>query len=371
MRGRPPKALTIRPDDLAELERIAHSDTAPKFQVQRARMVLGIAEGQQRQHLATLLGCDESTILRACDRYRDQGIGGALADCRYRREVGFSARQRVAIVELACLEPVASGLHITHLPIEELTRQAVSEGIVNRITSRTVRSILQDVKRQPHRIRYCDPAYLGGAFAQQAEQVLLCYAQAARLAEQGVWVVCADRVPLFPALECPPGRQAFRSRGKRPAGRAYRRGKPVHLLVFLVVHTGRLEAVCLGENSQEQYLTALERFRSEHAQLRGVFLIQDGKHRHRAAASHRYFAGSRGWWQHCYAPEMAPWFNLAEHHLHALKHRAFGRACWENVEVFQAHVLSAVEEHNRRHAQAIAWHWTLPRMRRWLATHSR
>ena len=78
MRGRPPKALTIRPDDLAELQRIAHSDTAPKFQLQRARMVLGMAEGQQRQHLASRLGCDESTILRVCDRYRDHGIGGAL-----------------------------------------------------------------------------------------------------------------------------------------------------------------------------------------------------------------------------------------------------------------------------------------------------
>ena len=74
MRGSKPKALTILPADRCELERIAHSDTLPWYQVRRARMVLAIAAGQGREALAIQLECDESTIWRTCQRYRQLGL---------------------------------------------------------------------------------------------------------------------------------------------------------------------------------------------------------------------------------------------------------------------------------------------------------
>ena len=52
---------------------------------------------------------------------------------------GFPPLQRAQIVELACLEPVAKGLHITHWSSEDLARQAVADGIVASISPRTVR----------------------------------------------------------------------------------------------------------------------------------------------------------------------------------------------------------------------------------------
>jgi hypothetical protein len=53
MRGRKPEELTIRSPDRSTLERIAHKDTAPWYQVRRARIVLGIAAGRRREDLAT------------------------------------------------------------------------------------------------------------------------------------------------------------------------------------------------------------------------------------------------------------------------------------------------------------------------------
>ena len=46
MRGRKPESLTIPSSDVLELERIAHLDTSPWYQVRRARIILGIASGQ-------------------------------------------------------------------------------------------------------------------------------------------------------------------------------------------------------------------------------------------------------------------------------------------------------------------------------------
>jgi hypothetical protein len=83
--------------------------------------------------------------------------------------------QRAQIVELACLEPVAKGLHITHWSSDDLARQAVADGIVAHISPRAVRNILSAVTLQPHRTRYWKTARLDARFKERAEQVLWCY----------------------------------------------------------------------------------------------------------------------------------------------------------------------------------------------------
>jgi transposase len=181
MRGRKPEVLTILSPDLSELERIAHSETSPWYQVRRARIVLGIAAGQRREDLATRLECDQSTIWRTCQRYRDLGLEALLADQRQGnsgRDLEITPLQRAQLVELACLEPLAKGLHITHWSSEDLALQAVADGIVAHISPRTVRSILSAVDLQPHRTRYWKTARLDARFKERAEQVLWCYATA-------------------------------------------------------------------------------------------------------------------------------------------------------------------------------------------------
>src|SRR5262249_9529732 len=121
----------------------------------------------------------------------------------------FPPVQRAQIVALACLEPIARGLHITHWSSEDLARQAVADRIVREISRRTIRTILQDVDLQPHRTRYWKTSRLDADFKQRAEKILWCYANAARLAAQGIWVVCVDEMPNLQVLERQPIRRAI------------------------------------------------------------------------------------------------------------------------------------------------------------------
>jgi hypothetical protein len=123
--------------------------------------------------------------------------------------VGFPPLQRAQIVRLACLEPVAKGLHITHWSSEDLARQAILDGIVPTITPRTIRTILNEVDLQPHRTRYWRTSRLDDRFKDRAEKVLWCYANAERLAERGIWVVCRDEMPNKQVLERRPIRRAI------------------------------------------------------------------------------------------------------------------------------------------------------------------
>src|SRR5262245_53623657 len=210
VRGRRPEKLTIARRDQEALHSAAHSGSLPWFQVQRAKIVLAIAAGERQCSVAARLECDEATVWRACERYRQDGLALLFADGRQGnsgRPQQISPVQRARVVELACLEPIAKGLHLTHWSSEDLARQAVADRIIPAISPATVRRILHDVDLQPHRTRYWKTARLDRRFKQRAEQVLWCYANAERLAEEGGWVVCGDEIPTFQVLERDPVRR--------------------------------------------------------------------------------------------------------------------------------------------------------------------
>jgi hypothetical protein len=372
MRGRKPDGITICPPDIPELERIARSEMSPWYQVQRARIVLGIAAGHRREFLAAQLECDESTIWRTCQRYRDLGLAGLFTDHRQGHsgpDFRITPVQRAQIVELACLEPVAKGLHITHWSSMDLARQAMADGIVARISPRTVRGILHDVDLQPHRTRYWKTPRLDARFKERAEQVLWCYANAARLASQGIWVVCVDEIPTFQVLEHNPIRRAIPGSIEQQEF-DYTRHGTVNMLVFLVVQSGLMELAFLAKNDAEHYIPELKLFHRHHKELRGVYLIQDGGSSHIAGDTQKYFAESQGWWRPRYTPANASWLDQAEILIHSFKHYYLKRASWKSQQEFKTHVLASCPEYNHRYAHPFEWTWTNQKMHSWFAKHT-
>jgi transposase len=372
MRGRKPAKLTISRHDANALHTVAHSDSMPGLQVRRAKIVLAIATGEHQCAVATRLECDETTVWRACERYRRDGLASLLADGRQGhsgRPQQISPVQRAQIVELACLEPIAKGLHITHWSSEDLARQAVDDKIIPTISPATVRRILHDVDLQPHRTRYWKTPRLDARFRERAEQVLWCYGNATRLAEQGIWVVCVDEIPTFQVLERDPFRRAIPGSIEQQEF-DYTRHGTVNLLVFLVVHSGWMELALLAKNDHEHYLPELELFRKHHKELRGVFLIQDGGPSHIAGETQRYFAESHDWWKPRYTPANASWLDQAEILIHAFKHYYLKRDSWRSQEEFRVHVMASWPEYNHRYAHPFEWTWTNQQMRRWFAKHA-
>lgn len=279
----------------------------------------------------------------------------------------FPPLQRAQIVALACLEPVARGLHITHWSSKDLARQAVADNIVPAVSARTIRRILHEVDLQPHRTRYWKTARLDDRFKERAEKVLWCYANAARLARHRVWVVCADEVPNFQALERVPIRRAVPGHIERQEFEYTRHGT-VNILMFLVVHTGQMEAVCLDSNDADHYIEALQGFRHRH-RLRGVYLVQDGGSSHVAAKTNGFFAEAQGWWQPRRTPAHASWLDQAELLIRAFSPRYLKRRSW----ISRAQVIEQVEaswpEYNRLYAHPFEWTWSSQKMRQWFAKH--
>src|SRR6266508_5505333 len=171
----------------------------------------------------------------------------------------FPPLQRAQIVELACLEPIAKGLHISHWSSVYLARQAIKDGIVETIRPRAVRQSLHDVDLQPHRTRYWKTVRLDAEFKERAEKVLWCYGNAQNLAARGFWVVCVDEIPNLQILERRPIRRA-RPGWIEQREFEYTRHGTVNLLVFLIVHSGRMELAIEPKKDAERYIRELRAF---------------------------------------------------------------------------------------------------------------
>jgi hypothetical protein len=79
MRGRRPRPLAITRDDLSSLLSVVEQLSLPAYQVQRARIVLGVAAGEPITELAERNYCDPATVWRVCRRYEHGGLDVLLA----------------------------------------------------------------------------------------------------------------------------------------------------------------------------------------------------------------------------------------------------------------------------------------------------
>ena len=263
---------------------------------------------------------------------------------------------------------MAKGLHITHWSSQDLAWQAVEEGIVPAISAATVRRILRHVDLQPHRTRYWKTARWDETFKQRAEKVLWCYSNALRLAEQGVWHVCVDEIPNRQVLERHPIRRAIPGSIEQQEFEYIRHGT-VNILVFLIVHTGQMQAMIVEKKDAAHYIQALQRFRQQHRHLKGVFLIQDGDPSHTAGNTRHYLANI-AWWHPRFTPVHASWLNQAEILIHSFSHHYLKRQSWRSRDDFIAHVMASWPEYNDRYAKPIEWTWTNHKMRRWFDKHA-
>jgi hypothetical protein len=281
----------------------------------------------------------------------------------------FPPLQRAQIVQLACLEPVAQGLHLTHWTSADLARQAVAEGIVDAISPRTVRRILDAVDLQPHRTRYWRTCRLDEQFKQRAEQILWCYANAERLARQGIWVVAVDEKPNCQVLERSPIRRALPGLIEQQEFEYTRHGT-INLLFFLIVHSGQMEVAVEATKNADHYRRELRAFRRRHRHLKGVFLVQDGDPSHTAGDTATYWSRCRGWWRPRFTPVHASWLDQAELLIEAFGYHYLKRGSWVTRQEMIDHVLVSAPEYNRLYAHPFEWTWTNQKMRQWFAKHA-
>lgn len=158
-----PRALVVSERQQAVLEQIARAPTTPMGVVQRARLVLAMAAGGNNSQVAAVAQVQVATprlwrgrwlgaaarlgALEAggcTDKALSAAVLGTLGDAaRCGVAPTFSDGQVIGILKLACTPPEDLGVPISQWTARDLAAVAIAQGIVPRISPRSVGRFLK------------------------------------------------------------------------------------------------------------------------------------------------------------------------------------------------------------------------------------
>jgi len=270
---------------------------------------------------------------------------------------------------MACELPAKRGVPLSRWSADELAREAVGRGIVERISGVTVwRWLSEDaIKPWQHRswIFPRDPR-----FAERAGPILDLYAghwQGERL-HPGDYVICADEKPSIQARHrIAKTLPATAGEGQKVESEYERNGA----LCYLAAWDARRAKVfdrCAAKDGIEPFDALVDQFMSEHpySAAQRVFLVIDNGSAHRGQRSIDRLQGA---WPNLvvvHTPVHASWLNQCEIYFSVVQRKALTPNDFEDLDALQAHLLAF----GRRYEQIAApfqWKFTRTDLERVMA----
>jgi len=98
------------PEERQALERLASSRTARARTVERARILLAIADGRRPSQVAQELGLSRPTVYTRLHRFNERGLAGLEDRPRAGRPHTYTAERRAEVIATALSDPKGLGL---------------------------------------------------------------------------------------------------------------------------------------------------------------------------------------------------------------------------------------------------------------------
>src|SRR5674476_797579 len=154
-------ALVLTDEQRAMLQDLARSRTAPAREVERAKVLLGYADGMSIMGLRRQLGVGRPMIYKCIDKALAGGAPMGLKDAYHRpHEPQITAAAKAWVVSIACTKPKDHGLAAelwTLSGLAHFVANAAAGAGFPRLAGAgksTVWRILDEHQIKPHRIRY-------------------------------------------------------------------------------------------------------------------------------------------------------------------------------------------------------------------------
>jgi transposase len=297
------------------LEERAVSRTAPHAEVVRARIVLLAGGGMRNVDIAGRVGVCVDVVSKWRKRFCQEGLAGLGDRPRSGRPRRFGSEVVAGVKALACEPPEARDVPLSRWSSLELAAQAVSEGLVESISSSTVRRWLHAAAIKPWRYRSWvfprDPD-----FAVKAGRVLELYERRWNGVMLGPhdYVISADEKSQLQALRrCHPGLPAGPGRVPRVEFE-YKRGGTLAYMAAYDVHAARLIGMVAPSTGIEPFAALVERVMTlePYASARRVFWVVDNGSSHNGKRSVARMASAWPTAHLVHLPVHASWLNQIE-----------------------------------------------------------
>lgn len=329
-RGRPVPPLEISMDERETLERwVARRKTAQAV-AQRARLVLGCAQGSSNKAVSGQVGLSSRTVGKWRRRFLDRRLDGLLDEPRPGgpRKITDADVERVVTLTLETTPGDA-----THWSTRSMAkRSGLSQSAISRIW--------RAFALQPHRTETfklsTDPLFIEkvrdivGLYLKPPDKALvLCV-------DEKSGIQALDRTS--PLLPMRPGQIERRTHD-------YSRHGTTDLFAALEVVTGRVMATCQRRHRSVEFRKFLNEIDASVPSNLDVHIILDNSGTHKTALIHRWLAKRPRYHLH-FTPTGSSWLNLVERWFAALTEKQLRRGVHRSTRELEHAILQYIELSN-------------------------
>jgi transposase len=321
-------ALVLTPQQRSTLKELAASRSAATREVERAKVMLGYADGLSVTQLQRQLGFSRPAIYRCVDKALAAGVQMGLKDKYHRpHEPEISDEAKAWVVSIACTKPKDHGLAAELWSISALARfvseRAEAAGFARLANAgkSTVWRILDDNDIKPHKIRYYlekrDPD-----FDRKMQEVLMVYRDVSIYTEAAVhdarpnpiYTVSVDEKPgvqaiglTAPDLPPVPGKAAAVGRDYE-----YVRHGTVSILAGIDLHSGHIFANVEERHRSVEFIALLKQLDAHYPAEAIIRVVLDNNSAHISKETMAYLSERPGRFEYVHTPKHGSWLNLIE-----------------------------------------------------------
>ncbi len=323
-------ALVLTQAQTVTLKALAGSRTAPRREVERAKVLLGYAGGHSITELQRQLGVGRPMIYKCIDKALAAGVPMGLKDKYHRpHEPEITDEAKAWVVSLACTKPKDHGLAAELWSISALAKfvgeaaEAAGFARLANAGKSTVWRILDDNDIKPHKIRYYlekrDPE-----FDRKMQEVLMVYRDVSLYAEGAVhdarphpiYTVSVDEKPGVQALGLTaPDLPPVAGKGKASTiGRDYEyvRHGTVSILAGIDLHSGHIFANVEERHRSVEFIGLLKQLDAHYPQDAIIRVVLDNHSAHISRETMAYLSTRPGRFEYVHTPKHGSWLNLIE-----------------------------------------------------------
>jgi len=363
-------ALILTDNQKAMLNELSRSRTAPMREVERAKVLIGYADGITITDLQRQIGVSRPMIYKCIDKALAAGAPMGLKDTYHRpHEPEISDEARAWVASIACTKPTEHGLAAELWTISGLAKfvsesaEAAGFPRLAHAGKSTIWRILNENEIKPHKIRYYlekrDPE-----FDRKMQEVLLVYQEVSIYTDgathngrpNAIYTVSIDEKPGVQAIgltapDLPP------VPGKMPTiGRDYeyiRRGT-VSILAGIDLHSGHIIANVEDRHRSLEFVALLKRFDEYYPPEAVIRVVLDNHSAHISKETMAYLASRPGRFEYVHTPKHGSWLNLIECAFSKMARTFLRHIRVNSVDELKVRILKGIDEFN---ASPVVFRW--------------
>jgi transposase len=341
-----PYPLELAAAERSELEAMARSRTLAAGLVQRARVILALADGEPYATLCSRLELSTTTVTRWRKRFEARRLQGLHDAPRSGRGDRLAPALEAKILALTQQPPPKPFTHWT-------TRRLAARLGINHMT---VYRVWQRAGLQPHRLE----TYVASPdpdFEEKAADIIGLYLNPP---EHAV-VFCVDEKTAIQALDRrDPILPLSPGRAERH-GFEYVRHGALSLYAALNVGTGEVEGMTAARHTSAEFIAFLDRVVATQSRRREIHLILDNFSAHKTKAVAAWLVAHPRVHLH-YTPTYSSWLNQVELWFAKIERECIARGIFTSTTDLRRKLMHYIRTHNK-HCHPFVWSYSDPSRR--------